>query len=49
MEDLNNRICLYCNKTLRKIGRDRKTCHQHFYDWQTRKYHRKCFYIIKNI
>ena len=24
MEDLNNRICLYCNKTLRKIGRDRK-------------------------
>ena len=44
---LNKKICLYCNKTLVPIGNSRINGKFHD-DWQTRKYHKKCYFEIQN-
>jgi len=45
--------CLYCNKSLRLIGRTRKNgkeiANHNGCDWKDRKYHKKCFKELKDI
>tara|TARA_R110000796_G_scaffold202152_2_gene318480 strand:- start:559 stop:801 length:243 start_codon:yes stop_codon:yes gene_type:complete len=47
----NKRVCLQCNKPLKLIGEDRKNVDEKpefKKDWENRKYHKKCFKIMKN-
>ena len=43
----DKRICIHCNKTLKKIGFDRADHPSSYSDWASRKYHKKCYYIVK--
>ena len=46
MDNLEKRICEYCKKPLKKIGKDRKNaCNKDkdLYDWEDRKFHKKCY------
>lgn len=39
--------CLHCDKPLRTIGKARIDGKSHK-DWSTRKYHKKCYLILKD-
>jgi len=42
--------CEYCKKKIVVIGDRRKNGKSQIYDWNNRKYHKKCYkLIIKNI
>ena len=43
---MENRHCEYCNKRLIKIGRDRLNAPITHYDWNNRRYHKKCYFIV---
>jgi hypothetical protein len=40
---LEKRVCLYCNKHLVKIGKERSNGNNQIHDWSSRKYHKKCY------
>jgi hypothetical protein len=40
--------CELCKKKLVAIGRDRSRGKKTHTDWKTRKYHKKCYIIIKD-
>lgn len=46
---MENRICQYCNKKMRGIGRSVKNGTPRHNDWITRKYHKKCFITVQKI
>jgi hypothetical protein len=48
MEVLKTRKCQHCNKSLKLIGMARINGSTGYLDWNDRKYHKKCFYILKN-
>lgn len=42
-----NKRCKLCGKTLKKIGLDRKNGRGQYKDWDSRKYHKKCFFLTQ--
>ena len=44
--DLFSRVCQHCNKPLRMIGIQRKNGKELYKDWNSRKFHKKCYYIF---
>lgn len=39
--------CLHCKASLRLIGRERLNGKDSFKDWDSRRYHKACYKIIK--
>lgn len=46
---MDDKVCQYCKKKLVPIGKARKKGKRTHNDWDTRKYHKKCFIKIKEI
>lgn len=43
-----NKKCEYCDKPLVSIGRERANGKRSHGDWETRKYHKKCWKQMKD-
>ena len=41
--DLFSRVCQHCQKPLRMIGVQRKNGKELYKDWNSRKWHKKCY------
>lgn len=52
-DKVEDRYCEICGKKMRTIGRsNEKNKNSNYFDWKTRKYHKKCYkeneYLISN-
>ena len=43
---MDKRYCEYCGKCLKAIGHNRKNGRGNYNDWESRKYHKKCYKSI---